>query len=69
MKQKNIYLETAQKHLRKRLEKRQPWLTEETLQKVKQRKKAKKTSGAHSNDYKAIAKEVIQMCRKDKDTI
>ena len=63
---KSIYVEAAQKHLRKRLVKRQPWLTEETLQKVKQRKEAKKTAGAHSNDYKAIAKEVRQMCRKDK---
>ena len=63
---KNIYLETAQKHLRKRLVKRQPWLTEEILQKVKQRKEAKRTSGAHSNDYKAVAKEVKQMHHKDK---
>ena len=64
---KYIYMETAQKHLRQRLVKRQPWLTEETLEKVKHRKAAKGTSGAQSSDYKAIVKEVKQMCRKDKE--
>ena len=65
MKQKHLFGNST-KHLRKRLVKRQPWLTEEKLQKVKQRKEAKGTSGAHCNDYKAIAKEVKQICHKDK---
>ena len=60
-------METAQKHLRQRLVKRQPWLPEETLEKVKHRKAAEGASGAQSSDYKAKAKEVKQMCRKDKE--
>ena len=58
---KCISTETAQKHLRKSERK------EETLGKVKHRKEAKRTSGAHSNNYKAIAKEAKQVCRKDKE--
>ena len=51
---KCIYMETAQKHLRKRVVKKQPWLTEETREKVKHRKAAKRTSGGHSNNCKVI---------------
>ena len=37
-----------------------------TLNKIKERKETKTTNGAHSNGYRALAKEVKQMCRKDK---
>ena len=54
-------------NLRKRLVKNQSWLTEETLQKVKQRKEAKYTCGAHSNDYEAVATEVERIERMKKN--
>ena len=63
---KRIFMETAEKHLNKRRVKKQPWMSESTLNKIKERKETKTTNGAHSNVYKAIAKEVKQMCRKDK---
>ena len=63
---KKIYIETAEKHLSKKSIKNQTWISDETLNKIKERKAAKSTSGTHSYVYKAIAKEVKQMCRKDK---
>ena len=63
---KKIYIETAEKHLSKKSIKKQTWINDETLNKIKERKAAKSTSGTHSYAYKAIAKEVKQMCRKDK---
>ena len=37
-----------------------------TQNKTKERKETKTTNGAHNNAYRAIAKEVKQICRKDK---
>ena len=59
-------METAENHLSKRPVKKQPWMSESTLNKIKERKETKTTNGAHSNAYRGIAKEVKQMCRKDK---
>ena len=59
-------METAEKHLSKRRVKKQPWMSKSALNKIKDRKETKTTNGAHSNIYRAIAKEVKQMCRKDK---
>ena len=42
------------------------WISEETLNKIRERKEAKSASGTHSNYYKTTAKEVKQMCRRDK---
>ena len=55
------------KTLEKKGYQKQPWLTQETLGNIKDRKEPKRTSGTHSNDYKVIAKEVKQMCRKEKE--
>ena len=63
---KRIFMETAEKHLSKRRVKKHPWMSESTLNKIKERKETKTTNGAHSNVYRATAKEVKQKCRKDK---
>ena len=63
MKQKGYSWKQAEKHLRKRHVKKQPWMSKSTLNKIKE---TKTTNGAHSNVYRAIAREVKQMCRKDK---
>ena len=65
---KNILIEAAKKHLKKKRGKKQPWMTEETLNKIDERKEAKKSYGLHSKQYKAIAKVVKQMCKEDKKT-
>ena len=61
-------MKAAEKHLSKRRVKKQPWMSESTLNKTKERKETKTTNGAHSNVYRAIAKEEKHMCRKDKKT-
>ena len=57
---KRIFMETAEKHLSKRRVKKQPWMGESRLNKIKERKETETTNGAHSNIYRAIAKEVKQ---------
>ena len=59
-------METAEKHLSNRRVKKQPWMSESTLNTIKERKETKTTNGAHNNVYRTIAKEVKQECRKDK---
>ena len=59
-------METATKHLKKRAKKKQPWMTEETLNKIEERKKTKTQSGIKSGKYKTVAKEVRHLCRQDK---
>ncbi|GFN81369.1 endonuclease-reverse transcriptase [Plakobranchus ocellatus] len=55
---KNIINETAAKHLQKRSSKKQPWMSEDTLIKIKERKEAKAKFGIHAPVYRTIAKEV-----------
>ena len=63
---KKIYNETAAKHLKKTPRKKQPWISEETLNKIEQRKQTKIKCGLNSAVYKTIAKEVKQLCKRDK---
>ncbi|GFO40127.1 endonuclease-reverse transcriptase [Plakobranchus ocellatus] len=63
---KNIINETAAKHLKKRSSKKQPWISEDTLIKIKERKEAKAKFGIHAPVYRIIAKEVKQRCKRDK---
>ena len=59
-------METAGKHLRKRTNKKQKWMSEQTLNKIKERKECKKNCGTQNDAYKILAKEVKQLCRNDK---
>ena len=63
---RNIIMETAGKHLRKRTNKKQKWMSEQTLNKIKERKECKKNCGTQNDAYKIFAKEVKQLCRNDK---
>ena len=63
---RNIFMETAGKHLQKRTNKKQKWMSEQTLNKIKERKECKKNCGTQNDAYKILAKEVKQMCRNDK---
>ena len=53
---KNIFTETLEKHLSEKCGRKQPWISEETLNKIRERKEAKSASGTHSNYYKKIAR-------------
>ena len=59
-------METAGKHLRKRTNKKQKWMLEQTLNKIKERKECKKNCGTQNDAYKILAEEVKQLCRNDK---
>ena len=63
---RNIFMETAGKHLQKRTNKKQKWMSEQTLNKIKERQECKKNCGTQNDAYKILAKEVKQLCRNDK---
>ena len=47
---------------------KQKWMSEQTLNKIKERKECKKNCGTQNDAYiyKILAKEVKQLCRNDK---
>ena len=63
---RNTFMETVGKRLRKRTNKKQKWMSEQTLNKIKERKECKKNCGTQNDAFKILAKEVNQLCRNDK---
>ena len=65
---KNIFKEEARNHLQKKIKKHQPWITEETLNKIKERKslKKRKNEEPEKSKYKEVNKEVKALCKRDK---
>ena len=61
---RDVFKEMAES-LQSRKQKKQKWISNETLQKIDERKAAKK-SGLYEEVYKKLAKEVKQLTRRDK---
>ena len=55
----------AAKHLKPKKQKKQKWISDETISKIEERRLAKK-NGQHHEGYKKIAKEVKQLIKRDK---
>ena len=65
---KTIFKEEAKNHLQKKIKKLQPWITEETLNKIEERKKLKKRNNEEpeKSRYKVVHKEIKALCKRDK---
>ena len=64
---REILLTAADKHLRRKKGKRQHWISDQTLEKIEERRKLKGKSDLISrHKYKQLNKEIRSLCRADK---
>ena len=65
---KVIFKEEAKHHLQKKIKKHQPWISDETLKKIDDRKNLKKRKHVEPEKtlYREANKEVKQLCKRDR---